>query len=313
MQKPEIILTYPLTAHMEDELANRFVVHRWFEIGDHDRFIADKAPLIRAIVTGGHLGIAPALADALPNLEIVAINGVGYDKVDLEQARRRGFRVSHTPNVLTDDVADLAVGMTIALARQLTLGDRYVRDGRWPEGDMPLGHKISGRRVGIIGMGRIGRATARRFAAFDCSIAYTDVRRNEDLPYDFHATPAELAADCSVLVVAAAATPETLHLVDRQVLTALGPNGWLVNVARGSLVDEEALVAALTAGQVAGAALDVFEDEPNIPSTLLDRSNVVVTPHIASATHETRQAMGNLVLANLDAHFSGATLPTPVV
>ena len=233
MPKPEIILTYPLTAQMEKDLGERFVVHRWFEVGDHDRFIADRAADIRAVVTGGHLGIAPALADALPNLEIVAINGVGFDKVDLDQARRRGFRVSHTPNVLTDDVADLAVGLAIALARQVTIGDRYARDGSWSKGEMPLGHKISGRRVGVIGMGRIGRATARRFAAFDCPIAYTD-QQQFDLPYDFQATPSELAADCSILVVAAAAAG-TSSSMPRCLMP--NPEGMLIN-ATAAHVDE---------------------------------------------------------------------------
>jgi lactate dehydrogenase-like 2-hydroxyacid dehydrogenase len=312
MQKPEIILTYPLTAQMEKELGQRFVVHRWFEIGDHNRFLASNAAKIRAVVTGGHLGVAPELADALPNLEIVAINGVGFDKVDLDQARRRGFRVSHSPNVLTDDVADLAVGLTIALARQLPAGDRYIRNGCWSQGEMPLGRKISGQRVGILGMGRIGRATARRFAAFDCTIAYTDQQRL-DVPYDFHATPTGLASDCRILVVAAAATPQTFHIVNAAVLEALGPKGMLVNVARGSLVDQAALIEALTKQRIAGAALDVFEAEPNVPSEFLGMSNVVVTPHIAAATHETRHVMGQLVLANLDAHFAGAPLPTPVV
>ncbi len=310
--RPDLLQTFPLMPEIEAALADRFTVHRWFEIADRDAFLRDTGPRIRAVLTGGHIGLAPEIAAALPALEIVAVNGVGFDKVDLDQARSRGFRVTNTPDVLTDDVADFAIGLTIALARKIPAGERYIRDGKWAGGEMPLGRKVSGKRVGILGMGRIGRAIARRFEAFGCAIAYTG-RKPQDLPYDYHPTAEALAADCEILVVAAAATPETFHAVNARVLGALGPRGMLVNIARGSLVDEAALIAALDEGRIAGAALDVFENEPEVPAVLLDRPDVVVAPHIGAATVETRLDIGRLVIANLDAHFAGKPLPTPVV
>lgn len=310
--KPEIIQYCPLMPSLEAALAARFTVHRLFEEADETAFLASKAGDIRGFVTGGHLGLPPALGAQLPALEIVAINGVGFDKVDLVEARRRNIRVTNTPDVLTEDVADLAIGLIIALQRQIVAGDGHVRAGKWPQGDLKLGAKVSRRRVGIFGLGRIGRAIARRLEGFDADLAYCN-RSRQDVPYAYEATAEALAARSEVLVVAAAASGETRNIIGPAVFEALGPKGLLVNVARGSLVDEPALLSALKEGRLGGAALDVFADEPRVPAGFMDLPNVVLTPHMASATAETRQAMADLVLANLIAHFEGAPLPTALV
>lgn len=310
--KPEIIQFCPQLPGLEAALAERFTVHRFFESKDPEGFLARHAGAIRGLVTGAHLGLPPDLGARLPALEIVAINGVGFDKVDLVEARRRGVRVTNTPDVLTEDVADFAIGLSIALLRQIVRGDAFVRAGQWPGGTLPFGVKVSRRRFGIFGLGRIGRAIARRLEGFDAQIAYCG-RTRQDVPYDFEPTPLALAARSDVLVLAASASAETRNVIDRPVMDALGPSGVIVNVARGALVDEPALLAALQEGRLGGAALDVFADEPRVPDGFFGLSNVVLTPHMGSATGETRQAMADLVLANLVAHFSGEALPTAVV
>lgn len=274
-------------------------------------WLARNAEKVNGIITGGHLGVPNPLMTALPNLKVIGINGVGFDKVDLELARGRGVRVANTPDVLTEDVADLAVGLTIALLRRLPQSDAYLRAGRWLSGDMPLATKVSHKRIGIFGLGRIGRAVARRFAGFTDRIAYTDIIKH-DVAFAYYPDAATLAASSDVLVICAAASASTRRIISTAVFDALGPSGVLVNVARGSILDEPALVAALQAGRLGGAALDVFEDEPNVPAALLAMENVVLTPHIASATSETRRAMGDLMIDNLDAFFAGKPMPTPV-
>jgi len=308
----EIVQLCPLIPALEEELAQRFTVHRLFEAADKAAFLSEKGATIRGVVTGGHIGLPADVGAALPNLGIVAINGVGFDKVDLGEAKRRGFRVSNTPDVLTADVADLALGLVLAQARKLPQADQHVRTGQWLKGDMGLSTRVAGRRYGIFGLGRIGQAIAKRLEGFDARISYT-ARNRRDVAYDYHDSIEELAANCDVLIIAAAATAETRHIVNADVLKALGPQGVLVNVARGSLVDEKALVEALSSGTIGGAALDVFEDEPRVPEALFAFENVTLAPHVGSGTHQTRRAMADLVLANLDAHFAGRELPTPVV
>ena len=265
MMPIHVLQLCPLLPELEHALAERFTVHRWFEADDPEACSRAHGPAIRAVITGGHLGIPSELAAQLPGLEIVAINGVGYDKVDLAQAKARGFRVTNTPDVLTDDVADLAIGLVIALLRRIPQADRHVRDGRWPEAEVPLARKVSAQRFGIVGLGRIGKAIARRLEGFGVPIAYTDLAP-QDVPYSFHPTPTALAHAVDVLIVAAAAGG-TRPLIDHAVLDALGPEGVLVNVARGSLVDEAALVTALQEGRLGGAALDVFAVEPHVPES----------------------------------------------
>lgn len=277
-----------------------------------EAWLGAHADAIDGIVTGGHLGVPPALMRALPKLKVIGINGVGYDKIDLDLARSLGVRVANTPDVLTEDVADLAIGLTLALLRRLPHAHAHVQAGGWPKGERPLATKLSGKRVGIFGFGRIGRAVAKRFAGFTDKIAYTDVAR-QDTPLTYVADPAALAHDSDIFVICAAASSSTRRIVGRPLFDALGPKGVLINVARGSIVDEPALVAALQDGRLGGAALDVFEDEPHVPAALLGMENVITTPHIASGTHETRRAMGDLMIDNLDAFFAGRPMPTAVV
>ena len=273
---------------------------------------AEVAPRIRAIAAGGESKVGAALIAQLPKLEIISVMGVGYDGIDVAAAKAQGVVVTHTPNVLNDDVADLAIALMLAWARQLPKADRFVRAGDWSKGALPLGRKMSGARIGIVGMGRIGQAIAHRAAAFGMSIGYTARSAKTNLPYAFHADALELAASSDYLVAITPGGAGTRKLIDAEVMKALGPQGCIVNVARGSVVDETALIAALKDGTIAGAALDVFESEPNVPQALREMDNVVLTPHIGSATTETRRAMGKLAFDNLHAKLTGKPLLTPV-
>ncbi|WP_414639155.1 2-hydroxyacid dehydrogenase [Actinophytocola sp.] len=265
-----------------------------------------------ATVTSSRYGVTNEQIDALPALKAIVHFGVGYETTDVAYARSRGIVVSNTPDVLTDCVADLAVGGLIDVLRRLSAAERFVRRGDWLSGQFPLATKVTGKRIGILGLGRIGRAIAHRLAAFDTTISYHSRNPVPDVPYTYADSPTALAAAVDVLVVATSGGPATQGLVSADVLSALGPNGYLVNIARGSVVDEPALVAALKAGTIAGAALDVFADEPNVPLELLDRDDVVLLPHIASATTETREAMGELAFRNLHRFMTDGTLVTPV-
>jgi hydroxypyruvate reductase len=265
-----------------------------------------------AAVTSSRYGVTTEQMDAMPALKAIVHFGVGYETTDVDHAKARGVVVSNTPDVLTDCVADLAVGAMIDVLRRLSAADRFVRAGAWQDGQFPLATRVTGRRVGILGLGRIGRAVAHRLTAFDAVLSYHSRHRVPDVPYPYAASPVELASGVDVLVVATSGGAATEGLVSADVLAALGPAGYLVNIARGSVVDEPALVAALTSGTIAGAALDVFADEPNVPTELLRADNVVLLPHIASATEETREAMGELAFRNLHQFMTDGTLVTPV-
>jgi lactate dehydrogenase-like 2-hydroxyacid dehydrogenase len=283
------------------------------EPAEREEFLASHGDQIRAVVTSGRTGVDATLMAALPNLGAVVNFGVGYDTTDVDAAASRGVVVSNTPDVLTDCVADTAVGLMIDALRQFSASERYVRAGRWPaEGNYPLTRQVSNTRVGIIGLGRIGSAIAKRLSAFGCAISYHNRREVEGSSYTYVGSPVELAAAVDVLVVAAAGGGGTQKLVSREVIDALGPRGYLINIARGSVVDEEALVSALVDGQLAGAGLDVFADEPNVPEALLSMDNVVVLPHVASGTVETRAAMEDLTLRNLNSFLESGRLVTPV-
>jgi lactate dehydrogenase-like 2-hydroxyacid dehydrogenase len=247
-----------------------------------------------------------------PSLRVVANFGVGYDNVDVEHARKRGVVVTNTPDVLTDCVADLAMALLVDVARGISAGDRYVRAGRWLAAPMPLATRVSGKRLGILGLGRIGRAIAARAEGFDMEIRYHNRRQVPDSPYRYEHSLADLARWCDFLMLATSGGEATRGIVSGAVIEALGPKGFLVNIARGSVVDQPALVAALRERRIAGAALDVFADEPRVPGELLALDNVVLTPHIASATTETRAAMGQLVLDNLASFFETGRTLTPV-
>ncbi|MEO9130498.1 MAG: 2-hydroxyacid dehydrogenase [Sphingomonas sp.] len=296
---PDLYLTAAMAPSLMDALATRFRVHR------------DNPPVTtRAILGGGSVLVDQAVLDAFPSLEIVAVNGVGYDRIDLDAVRARGVRVTTTPDVLTDDVADLAIALMLAVDRRIAFNDRTVRAGGWT---VPLGRRSTGRRIGIFGFGRIGQAIARRAAPFAREVLYTARHERVDSGYRFMPDIGALAEACDTLILIAPGGDATRHIVNAAVLEKLGAQGVLINVARGSLVDEPALVAALAAGTIAGAGLDVFEDEPNVPAALKAMDQVVLLPHQGSATVECRTAMTALVLANLDAHFSGLPLVTPIV
>jgi hydroxypyruvate reductase len=302
-------------AHLPDFLSER--LREPFEFHDrvHERdaaSFASIAPRIRGIVTSGEAKVTRELLARLPAVEIVTVFGVGYDGVDLEATRERGIILTNTPEVLTDDVADMAMALILAVARELIPADRYVRDGKWTGGPFRLTRKVSGSRLGIVGLGRIGTAIARRAEGFGMKIAYTDRAKKPEVSYAFHASPAELAAAVDFLVVAAYGGPSTRGLIDARVFAALGPEGVVINIARGTVIDEPALVDALKNGRIRGAGLDVFDDEPKVPAELLAMENVVLAPHMSSGTLQTRKAMAELAYSNLEAHFAGKPVLTPV-
>jgi lactate dehydrogenase-like 2-hydroxyacid dehydrogenase len=277
-------------------------------------FLANHGPSIAAIVASGPPGVDADLLQALPNLGAIVNLGDSYDTVDVETARRLGIGVSNTPDVFTDAVADTAVGLMLATIRRFCAADRYVRADRWPQdGNYPVTREASGKQVGILGLGRIGSAIAARLIAFKCAIAYHNRHQLPDCPYRYAASAAELAARVDVLIVATPGGAATEKLVSRTVLEALGPDGYLINIARGNVVDEEALVELLVDGQLAGAGLDVFADEPFVPQRLYSLDNVVLLPHMGGATNEAISAATALVLRNLEGYFNQGTLTTPVV
>ena len=311
MSKPEVLAVAKLSPLLQPQLEAAFTVHDRLHQTD-PAALAEAAPRIRAIVGSGESKIPAELMAQLPGLQVISIMGVGYDGVDVAAAKARGVVVTHTPNVLNDDVADLALGLMLAAARQLPAADRYVREGRWTGGPMPLARKMSGARLGLVGMGRIGQAIAQRAAAFGLPSAYTARSAQAALPYRYFPDARTRAADSDFLVVITPGGAGTRKLIDAAVLQALGPQGILVNVARGSVVDEAALVQALEDGTIAGAGLDVFENEPHVPERLRALPHVVLAPHIGSATGQTRQAMADLAFNNLRAHFAGEPVLTPV-
>jgi lactate dehydrogenase-like 2-hydroxyacid dehydrogenase len=277
-------------------------------------FLAEHAADVRVVVTSGHPGVDVDTIEALPNLEAIVNNGAGVDAIDVDAAERRGIGVSNTPDVLSDTVADTALGLILMTLRRFGAADRYLRAGRWArDGPFPYTRDLSGLQVGILGLGRIGSAIATRLLGFDCAIAYHNRRPIDGLPYRYAESPLELAESVDVLVVATTGDDRARNLVDRTVLEALGPEGYLINIARGSVVDQDALVELLAGGGLAGAGLDVFVDEPNVPVELLNLENVVLFPHIGSATARTRQAMALLAIRNLDSYLNTGELVTPVL
>ena len=300
-----------LSPLLAPQLQAAFTVHERLHETDPAAFSA-IAPQIQAIAASGDSKVPAELIARLPALKIISVMGVGYDGVDVAAAKAQGALVTHTPNVLNDDVADLAIGLMLCAARQLPAADRYVREGHWPGGAMPLARKMSGARLGLVGMGRIGQAIAQRALAFGMSIAYTSRNPRAELNYRYLSSATALAAESDFLVLITPGGAGTRKMIDAEVLAALGAKGILVNVARGSVVDEAALIDALERGVIAGAGLDVFENEPQVPARLRALPQVVLTPHIGSATNATRQAMADLAFNNLKAHFAGRPLLSPV-
>lgn len=314
---PDILVIGPVVspgtlAQLE---ANFRCHHAWrVAAAEQDDFIRPVAPRIRAVVTTGAVGIGAARVAMLPALELVAVNGIGVDAVAFDATRPRGIAVTNTPGVLTADVADLAVLLLLAAARRLPALDAYVRAGDWAR-RVPLqpSRSVRGKTAGIFGFGRIGQAVAQRLSAFGMETIYYQPNPVAGTAAPRATSLVEMAERSDVLVVCAPGGERTRGAVNAEVLAALGPDGTLVNIARGSLVDQEALIAALQSGALGAAALDVFADEPNVPESLRALPNVVLTPHVASLTVETRQAMGQLVVDNLLAHFAGRPLVTPVI
>lgn len=298
-----------------ERLQQRFRLHKYYQASDPTELMRQYSDSIRAIATRGDLQADRSMLELLPNVEIIAVNGVGYDGVDTTLARERGIAVVNTPDVLTDDVADLAVAMMLAQARGLSAAERWVRSGDWARHGMyPLQSRISAKRAGILGLGRIGRATANRLSAFGVSIAYSATTEKHDTAgWQYYSSAEALAGNCDFLFVTLSANAQTRHIVNADVIKALGPSGLLINVSRASNIDEDALITALHSGELGAAALDVFDGEPHLDKRFLDAPNILLQPHHGSGTIETRQAMGKLVYDNLVAHFDGQPLLTPVI
>nr|WP_315244388.1 2-hydroxyacid dehydrogenase [uncultured Albidiferax sp.] len=302
--RPALLQNGPLAPALEAALAAEFDVQRLADQPDPQAFLAQHGARFTGLATSAPAGASAALLAALPSLRVISSHGVGLDKIDLAVAAQRGMAVGYTPEVLNDCVADLAMALLLDVARGASAADRFVRRGDWVQGKFRLARKVSGQRLGILGLGRIGRAVAQRAVGFDMQIRYTNRRPVAGVPWQFEPALVELARWADTLVVIAAGGASTHHLVNAAVLQALGPDGFLVNVARGSVVDQAALVQALQTGGIAGAGLDVYADEPHVPPELMALDNVVLLPHIASGTRETRQAMEALTLANLQAFYA---------
>ncbi|WP_070884753.1 2-hydroxyacid dehydrogenase [Pseudomonas sp. D1-3] len=308
----QLLMIGPLSPALVERIEQTYRVHRFWEIDDQPGWLRDHGDSIDAIATSGVFGARAELIEALPNLKAIISFGVGYDAIAVDTAKKRGITVTNTPSVLDNCVADTAVAILLDLGRRISEADRFVRAGEWQNARFPLASSIGGKVCGIVGMGNIGRAIAKRVEAFGMTVIYHNRRRRDDVAYTYHETLEGLleAADYAVLVVPGGSATD--KLIGAEQLRALGPKGYLVNIARGSVVDEQALVTALQSGTIAGAALDVFADEPQVPAALLTLDNVVLTPHIGSGTHETRQAMADLFCTNLDGFFRQGKAVTPV-
>lgn len=310
---PHVLMCGPYPAWDMEPLETAYALHKLWEAEDREALLGACAPEVRAIATRGELGANAELIGRLPALELISCYGVGTDAIDLAAARARGVRVTNTPDVLTGDVADIAVGLALSAMRRIPAADAYVRSGAWANKNMDLVTRLYGKRVGLVGFGRIGTTTAKRLSGFDVELGYFDRAARSDSPHRFFSSLTDLAEWCDLLIVTLAGGAATHGMVGADVLRALGPQGWLVNVSRGSTVHEPALLEVLEKRQIAGAGLDVFWNEPRIDARFLALDNVVLQPHHASGTVETRRAMGQLVRDNLAAHFAGRPLLTPVV
>ena len=292
------------------KLETRYEVHHLWEASDQEALISEVAPHIQVVVTEGW---APADFQAkFPNLKLIASHGVGYDGVDLGAAQARKIAVTNTPGVLDDAVADLTIGLLIAITRGIVVGDQYVRNGEWLKANFPLMNHLRGRQAGILGLGRIGLAIAQRLQAFGIEINYHNRRERSDVDYKYYSSLSMMAQDVDFLILSCVGGEETKKIVNREIMEKIGPNGVLINISRGSVVDEGDLVACLEQGKLGGAGLDVFTSEPYVPEALFKMPQVVLQPHIGSATLQTRIAMGQLVVDNVDAYYAKKPLLTPV-
>lgn len=301
----------PLPA-LEAELTAQYNVTCLADQPDATAFLAAHGAEFTGVVTTAAIGLKGEVIAALPNLQVISSFGVGFDALDIDAAKAHGVQVGYTPGVLNDCVADIAFALMLDVSRNIAASDRFVRRGEWPKARFALGSRVSGKRLGIVGMGRIGQAVAERATGFRMEVGYHNRRPAEGCALSYFESLTALAQWADYLVLTVAGGAATRHLVNNDVLNALGPNGYLINVARGSVVDEAALIAALAERRIAGAGLDVFENEPNVPDALMALGNVVLTPHTASATHETRRAMADLVLENLQAFYATGAVRVPV-
>lgn len=307
-----VLLIAPVLDSLLEKLTAAFRVHRLYEQAEPLAWLEQHGNEIRAVVTRGDVGVSNAVLEHLPDVGLIAIFGVGTDGVDLNYARKNNIAVTITSGVLTNDVADMALGLILSAARRLCEGDRFVREGKWQTQAPALGTQVSGKRIGIIGMGNIGQAIAQRATAFEMPVSYISRSAKPELPYQWCDDLQSLAKQSDFLVIAASGGAETRDLVDESVLSAMPQHAWLINIARGSLVDEAALISALQQKRIAGAALDVFDDEPQVPEALIALNNLVLQPHVGSATHETRHKMRDVVFANVDAFFADKPLPNAI-
>ncbi|MFT3799901.1 MAG: 2-hydroxyacid dehydrogenase [Burkholderiaceae bacterium] len=310
MSKPVVLVMGPLFAPTQNELESTFDCHRLWEAADKPALLRSLADRCRIVVTSGGRGIKADEMRLLPQLALVSCFGVGVDAVDTGYCREHGIVVTNTPDVLTDDVADMALALLLGSIRQIPAGDRFVREGRWLRGPMPLTRSLQRRKVGIVGLGRIGLAIARRCAAFDTEIAYFGPREKPAQPYRYFADVVAMADWADVLIAACPGGEATRHIVSRAAIEALGPDGVFVNIARGSVVDQAALIECLADGRLGGAGLDVFDDEPRVPQALIDLPQVVLHPHQGSGTVPTRTAMGRLTIDNVIAFTEGRPVLT---
>ncbi|CNI45209.1 2-hydroxyacid dehydrogenase [Yersinia intermedia] len=310
--KQAVLIIAPVMDYLTDKLEQTFTVHKLFQVTDHAEFFAKQGQNIKGIVTRGDIGVSNEVLALLPEVQIISIFGVGTDAVDLATTHERNIIVTTTPGVLTDDVADTALGLIIATSRRLCLADKFLRAGQWPHSTLPLSSKVTGKRLGVFGMGQIGQAIARRAAGFDMQIAYSDKAHNETLPYQYVPDLMSLASQSDILVVAISGGKDSAGLVNKTIFAAMPNHAILINIARGSMVNQDDLILALQQQNIGGAGLDVFADEPNVPQALIEMDNVVLLPHIASATTETRIQMSDIVFSNILAHFSGEKAPTAI-
>jgi len=312
--KPEILVTRPFYAPTMAQLEREFIVHPLWRAPEPDALLRELSDRLRVVVTTGLVGFSPAQMDALPRLELVACYGNPHSGlVNFADARARGVTVTNTPDSITAIVADLALGIVIATMRRIVEGDRFVRAGKWLQGPLAVGRDLGGKVCGIVGLGAIGREIARRVQVCGMEVCYHGPHCKDDVPYPYYPDLEAMARAVDCLVVMCPLTPATRDLVSKRVIDALRPGSFLVNIARGPVVNQEALIAALREKRIAGAGLDVFWDEPNVPPELMAIDNVVLSPHLGSATLEIREERGQKLLANLRAHFSGQPVPTPVI
>ncbi|GGX67165.1 D-2-hydroxyacid dehydrogenase [Tateyamaria omphalii] len=315
MTKPIVLQVGPYPEWDQNPLDAAFDVKRLFEASDATAFLAEHGPQVRAIATRGELGADADMITACPSLELISVYGVGYDAVDLDACKPRNIRVTNTPDVLTEDVADLGVAMMLCQSRGMIGAEAWVRDGSWADkGLYPLKRRVFGRKAGILGLGRIGFEVGKRLAGFGMDIAYSDIAAKDYAPdWTYLDNPLTLAQHADFLFITLAASAETRHIINSDIIEAVGPDGMIINISRASNIDEDALIDALHSGALGSAALDVFEREPALDPRFLDLENVLVQPHHASGTIETRKAMGQLLRDNLTAHFAGDALLTPVL